>query len=75
MKIKVVDQDHPFYKPLWRRIALVAFTGAWAAYEIIVGRDPLWMVLTGGLCAYAAWNFLITWPKDKPAEGGPEAEK
>ena len=74
--MKLADQNHPFYKPLWRRLLLVALIGAWAAYEIGVVRDGMWMVLTGGLLAYALWNFIITWPKDdKPAAGEPPVDK
>lgn len=72
--IKIVDQDHPFYKPLWRRLALIAAIGVWAFYEIAFVRDPMWMVLTGGLFVYAVWNFIVIWPRadqtkaDAPSE-------
>ena len=67
---RVSDLNHPFYRPLWRRVALVAVTGAWACYENFVVKDPMWMVLTAGIFVYAAWVFLIKWvdPEDKPAE-------
>jgi hypothetical protein len=68
--MKIVDQDHPFYRPLWRRLVIVGLIAAWAAYEIGVVRDPLWMILIGGLLAYAVWNFLITWPKPGPTDDG-----
>ena len=56
------DQDHPFLRPLWRRIALVAFCAAWAAWEVH-GGEAFWMTLAVGMTAYAAWTFLITYPK------------
>lgn len=64
------DLNHPFYRPLWRRVLLVAVTGAWACYENFWTKDPMWMVLTAGIFVYAAWVFLIKWvdPEDKPAE-------
>lgn len=67
---RVSDLNHPFYRPLWRRILLVAVTGAWACYENFWIKDPMWMVLTAGIFVYAAWVFLIRWvdPEDKPAE-------
>lgn len=75
---RVSDLNHPFYRPLWRRVALVTVTGAWACYENFVVKDPMWMVLTAGVFVYAAWVFLIKWvdPADKPAEAseGPEGE-
>ncbi len=67
---RVSDLNHPFYRPLWRRVLLVAVTGAWACYENFVVKDPMWMVLTAGVFVYAAWVFLIKWvdPEDKPLE-------
>ncbi|PIO99243.1 hypothetical protein [Pleomorphomonas carboxyditropha] len=67
---RVSDLNHPFYRPLWRRVLLVAVTGLWASYENFVVKDPMWMVLTAGVFVYAAWVFLIKWvdPADKPAE-------
>lgn len=67
---RVSDLNHPFYRPLWRRVTLVAVTGLWASYENFVVKDPMWMVLTAGIFVYAAWVFLIKWvdPEDKPAE-------
>jgi hypothetical protein len=67
---RVADTNHPFYRPLWRRVALVGVTGAWACYENFVGNDPMWMVLTGGIFVYAAWVFLIKWtdPEDEPVQ-------
>lgn len=67
---RVSDLNHPFYRPLWIRVTLVAVTGLWASYENFVIKDPMWMVLTAGIFVYAAWVFLIKWvdPQDKPAE-------
>ena len=67
---RVSDLNHPFYRPLWRRVLLVGVTGLWASYENFVVKDPMWMVLTAGVFVYAAWVFLIKWvdPEDKPAE-------
>ncbi|MGQ0486126.1 MAG: hypothetical protein ACT4SY_12345 [Hyphomicrobiales bacterium] len=67
--MKIIDQQHPFYKPLWRRVAIVAAVAAWFGYEAIFTRDPLWLAVSGGILAYAAWTLLWTWPKG-PA--GPE---
>jgi hypothetical protein len=64
--------DHPFYKPLWRRVALVATTVLWFAFELFMAKDGLWQVLSGAVCAYSAWVFLITW-KDQPPAPPPSA--
>lgn len=58
------DLGHPFYKPLWRRIVLVAVVAGWAFFETVIARDATWTVISAGLLAYAVWTFLIRWPKD-----------
>ena len=58
--------DHPFYRPLWRRIAIVSVTGGWTAIEVFRGGEPTWMVIAGFFFAYTAWVFLIRW-KEPPA--------
>ena len=57
--------DHPFYRPLWRRVAIVAVTGAWAAFELSLGNSGLWTVLGCAVFVYSVWAFLIIW-KDIP---------
>jgi hypothetical protein len=59
--MKLIDQNHPFYQPLWRRLVIVGVTGGWAAFELLFGGEPLWMVLFGALFAYCAWSLLIAW--------------
>ncbi len=73
---RVSDLNHPFYRPLWRRVVLVAVTGLLAAYENFVVKDSMWMVLTAGVFIYAAWVFLIKWtdPDEKPAKIADAAE-
>lgn len=59
-------KDASFFRPLWRRIAVTAFCAVWAVIEII-GRDQMWIFITLGLTAYAAWSFFIAFPKEAPA--------
>jgi hypothetical protein len=67
--MKITDRDHPFYRPLWRRIAIVAVVALWAAYEIFVARESFWIMLAVGFLAYSVWLFLITW---SPGDGNPQ---
>jgi len=66
------DQEHPFFRPLWRRIVLVVLLVAWAAYELLVSQETLWVVISLAALAYAVWIFLITFPK-RPSEPPPAA--
>lgn len=56
-------KDEPFYRPLWRRVAIVAVTGVWAVVESVYSGDMLWMALSVGLFVYSLWTFIITFPK------------
>jgi len=66
--MKFADTGHPFYKPLWRRLVVVAFVALWAAYEVLVSRESFWIAISLGMLAYAVWVFLIGWPKQKNTE-------
>ena len=66
------DAEHPFFRPLWRRIALVAICAGWTAFEAWNG-DGFWLALAGGMTAYGAWVFLLNYKG--PAETPPPAAK
>lgn len=60
------DLDHPFFRPLWIRIALVSACLGWAAFEFLAA-SPFWGMLFGALGLYAAWRFFVTFePRDEP---------
>lgn len=54
------DLRHPFFNPLWRRIAVTAFTALWAAFEFVIGSQ-LWPLFFGAVAAWLFWSFLIAW--------------
>lgn len=56
--MKLLDPAHPFFRPLWRRIAIVALCLGWALVETL-GGSPFWAVLFGAAGVYAAWELLI----------------
>lgn len=62
------EQQHPFYKPLWRRVAIVAAVAAWLVFELWQANSSLWIAISGGMFVYAVYTFLITWPKDDAAD-------
>ena len=63
--------DHPFYRPRWRRIAIVAVTAAWTAMELLTQPDSMWAIIAGGMFVYSVWVFLITWRDREPPESPP----
>ena len=62
------DNQHPFFRPLWRRIAVIAVCVIWSAVEFAVGT-PFWGTLLAGMAIYAVWTFLISY---KPADEAPQ---
>jgi dolichyl-phosphate-mannose--protein O-mannosyl transferase len=64
--MSLIGADHPFFRPLWRRVLLTGLCLGWAAFEFALG-SPFWGMLFGGLGLLAAYEFFITY---KPPEGG-----
>jgi len=61
----IKDNEHPFFRPLWRRIAVVAVCAFWAVLEFAT-NTPFWGMIALGFTAYAVWMFLISYKA--PAE-------
>ena len=55
---RLFDLDHPFFRPLWLRVLIVAACLGWAAVEL-VGGSPGWAILFGAVGAYAAYGFFV----------------
>ena len=62
------QHDHPFYRPLWRRVAIVLTTVIWAGVELYA-RDRFWAPIAIAACAYSVWAFLIIYPKTGSGSG------
>ncbi len=62
------EGDHPFYKPLWRRLAIVGGLVAWSIYEGLYVRDGFWSVIAVGMLGYAIWMFLIDFGRERPGK-------
>lgn len=66
----MIDPNHPFYQPLWRRVLIPAVCAAWAIFELVAG-EPLWAVIVGVTGAYATYKLFIEKrkpPVEKPAD-------
>lgn len=61
---RLFDLDHPFFRPLWIRVAVVAACLGWAVFEIVAG-SPGWALLFGAIGAYSGYRFFIAFnPRD-----------
>ncbi|PQO23849.1 hypothetical protein C2I36_05985 [Rhodobacteraceae bacterium WD3A24] len=56
--MRFLDFNDPFYRPLWRRVAITAICLIWGAVEFGDG-EPFWGILFSALGAYAFWGFFI----------------
>jgi hypothetical protein len=66
---------HPFFIPLWRRIATVALCLGWAVLEFTSG-NPGWGTLFGGIGLIAARGFFFGFdPEAIRARAEEEAKK
>ena len=53
-----------FFRPVWRRVVLVAICLGWAVFEFMTAA-PFWGIIFGALGVYALWQlFLCRWPDD-----------
>jgi hypothetical protein len=71
--LNLFDFNHPFFRPLWLRIAVVAFAAGWGVFEF-VGGAPFWGVVFCGVAALAFHGLFITFNPREPAPKEKETE-
>lgn len=49
---------HPFFLPVWRRVAVVAATALWTLVELGAG-NPGWAMLFGAAAAWCGYQFFV----------------
>ena len=50
--MKLLDPDHPFFRPVWVRVAVVGLALLWAVVELVFG-SPGWAMLFAAAGLYA----------------------
>ncbi|MEW9806262.1 DUF3329 domain-containing protein [Mesorhizobium sp. ZMM04-5] len=60
------DHEHPFFRPLWRRVAVVAVCAAWSIFEFATGAS-MWGTIALAFTAYAVWQFFFLYKEPEPA--------
>ncbi|MEM7470384.1 MAG: hypothetical protein AAF340_03465 [Pseudomonadota bacterium] len=65
--MKGFDFDHPFFDPLWRRIATFAVCIGWGALEFSTGQN-FWGALFWGLGGWAGYHFFVKTPRRDGSE-------
>jgi hypothetical protein len=67
----VFDFTHPFFRPIWIRVLVVALALGWALFEVVSG-SPGWAIIFGGIGAVALWGLFIRYD---PAPSEKETRK
>lgn len=62
----MIDPNHPFYEPLWRRILIPGVCFVWAVVELLTG-SVTWAAISGALGVFAAYKLLVEWRPRPPA--------
>ncbi len=63
--MQLIDPNHTFYRPLWRRVVIVAICLSWAIVEASTS-EPFWAILVGAVGIYAAWTLLLNFNPQAP---------
>lgn len=54
-----------FFRPVWRRVVLVAVCLGWATLEFVKGA-PFWGMIFAVMGVHAIWQlFFSDWPDDR----------
>ena len=69
-EMKLLDVQHEFFQPLWRRVAVVLVCFGWTGFEFIWG-DPFWGVIMGGIGAWCAHQFFYAFEPGREAAKPP----
>lgn len=64
---RFLDLNHPFFRPLWIRVAVVAACLGWALFEFLGPRgSPFWGILFGAIGLYSAYAFFLNFNPREP---------
>lgn len=61
--MQLLDPQHPFFRPLWRRVLTVLVPAGWALVELYNGATG-WGILFLAAAIYAGYQLLVIF---KPA--------
>lgn len=64
--MQIIDPKHPFYRPLWVRLLVVAICAVWFVVELVFG-SPFFMVIMGALTVYTLLVLIIRFPREGAA--------
>ena len=66
----LLDLQHPWFIPLWRRVAVTAVCLFGTVMEIFVG-GPFWLLLFGAITIYCVYSFFFAFNPRPPEDPKP----
>ncbi len=72
------ESETEWFRPLWRRLAVIAVIVGWVLLEWLVWQDELFRWVTLGALAYGLWTLFINFdkgPKTPPTTPGGDDAK
>ncbi|MBK8084571.1 MAG: hypothetical protein IPK28_12610 [Devosia sp.] len=48
-----------WFRPLWRRVIVIAVIALWCGWEWLFNHDQFWGLATAAMLAYGVWTFFI----------------
>ncbi len=63
--MKLIDPEHPFYAPYWRRVVILAILLGWSVLEFATGAAFLGMILA----ALAIYCLKVLFLEFDPGDG------
>ena len=61
--MKLLDTDHPFFRPLWIRLLVTAVAAGWTMFEFAAG-EIFWGMIFLAFTALSVWGFFIDFNPD-----------
>lgn len=58
--MRLIDPEHPFFRPAWRRYLVVAAPLIWACVEWSLGQIA-WGFIFATAGGYLAWHLVLNW--------------
>ncbi len=65
--MNIIQPEHPFFRPAYRRIITVVVATSWAVMEWTI-NDPLWALIATTMAGLAFYELIYTYkvPPEEP---------
>ena len=71
--MKLLETDHPFFRPLWIRVVITAFAAAWTVFEFMHGSE-IWGMIVLCFTGLSVWGFFVDFNPDGKSPKAPPGD-